>query len=603
MYKKAIFPIFLIFSIVIGSFFIFSTPIAYADSSENIIEYTDTKILSDSSNFGNYAIQDIESLSIEGATVYKVDLEIRKPIMSSNAYSLKFSFLSRNSGSYSYTGDYFYYNCNVNNYFHLNFPFAFRANSSSSSITVSCSNELYGEWALISWYKVDVLLKGDCSIYFGPVAFGGTKDNMTIIPDSSYSQFISKNYTSSDCDFSSFLDMDSNTDFSLNCSNFDLDFSYGVNGFGKYLYNNLLLGNLDFSQTVSDTGWSEWFGFDTALKSGSTTLCSPSFSFFIASESSNCITYGHSSAVIFKSFDFSIYRPVYRTNNTLVFYNYDYLNFFNRINSVKYRLKRKDTYYDIIYNGNLPNSYFVCLYNENTANIIFDEYINLYLTLDNTFSNLNFSHYSNSQTASILKLGFDFNFTYYTSPLVSSNGAFNYNFQKPDYVEARFSLYPFYIPVLELIHNALIWLMFYSLFTSRILAFIHLDEFLGAIFNIFSFSNSSMTILGVNLGNFIWACIAFIIFFKLLQSFMPVVWSQYATVPKSINNDFNRIVLNIKHKDNLKKKKALETVLAQEKAKKTNLKKELTNLNKQSAISKKKKKYNNLYDNLDNLNL
>lgn len=218
-----------------------------------------------------------------------------------------------------------------------------------------------------------------------------------------------------------------------------------------------------------------------------------------------------------------LYRPSYRLNNTLILYNYDYYNgFFSSLSYLEYSLRRGSDIYKIYYgdssptssSSSLPNSTYLCFYNKEVQNVIFDEYITIKCT---TRKHVPFS--VNEENILYINAGFDFNFVQYNQPLVASNGSFNYTFDKPKYVDMKFSLAPFYIPILEIVENAFIFLMFYCPIISDILEFIHLDMFMGGLINVINF------IVGGAVGQFILSCIAFIIFFELLRRFMPVVYS------------------------------------------------------------------------------
>ena len=118
-----------------------------------------------------------------------------------------------------------------------------------------------------------------------------------------------------------------------------------------------------------------------------------------------------------------------------------------------------------------------------------------------------------------ISAGFDFNFVNYSMPLVASNGSYNYLFDKPNYVFAKASLDPFYIPILEWVENAIIFLVWYCPIVSDILALVHLDRFIGGLLIALRF------ILNSNVGTFIIACIGFFVFFATIKVFMPVVYS------------------------------------------------------------------------------
>ena len=227
------------------------------------------------------------------------------------------------------------------------------------------------------------------------------------------------------------------------------------------------------------------------------------------------------------TFSMDIYKPSYRLNNSLIFYCFDYLPFLNNVNAFDCYYRRGSYLYKLMfYDNKIPNSYYSVYFNNELNNIIFDEYISLVFDL----STLDLNQLIIDNTGVYLSFGFDFNFVQYSQPLVASNGSFNYTFDKPKYVDMKFSLAPFYIPVLEMVENAFIFLMFYCPIISDVLELIHLDMFMGGIINVINF------IVGGAVGQFVFSCIAFIIFFELLRRFMPVVYSAKNDIVEMYHN-------------------------------------------------------------------
>lgn len=630
MCKKTIISLALIFSILVGGLFVFLKPTqVYADTvSNNTVVYdTDTTAVGDTSVFGNYAIDSIESLTINGTFVYKTVFTPR------TNYTLTFlDFFVVNN---SYYGNLFILNLahGLDSQFDCNF--AIRCLTSETGLRIQSSSTSYGSINGIGFYYryIHLYANQQYELYFSTLCFSGTYNNLTVAPsiqsNIQTSTTINATYFNkviNSTDLSSFIDMSSSTNFSMNDFSF-MDFvSTNSLKFSNFL-SKFFIVSASLNQTLPSCSFSasqlsafsvlldrSKVSFYCSLYKGSSQVSLFCFDYFLSASSnvqySSSATRTRQKGVYFKDFYFLINRPVYRTNNSLVLYNYDYDNFLSKVSSVTYQLQKNDTKYNIVYNGTLPNSYFILVSNEKINNMIFDKYIYLYFNFKYDLNSVIFD--DSFVSVKDYSFGFDFNFTYYTNPLVTSNGSFNYKFEKPSYVDMPFSLVPFYLPVLEAVENALIFLMFYCPVSSHILAFIHLDEFFGSLFKVFNFSNSSMSVLGVNLGSFLWSCIAFIIFFKLLQSFMPIVWSSVAGTSKNTLSGFGRLKdSNYRYKQRV----ALERRAEHERALKRKLfiskERALREMNdfrekhqsKRNFIKSNKSKMDNLYDNLDNLDL
>lgn len=233
----------------------------------------------------------------------------------------------------------------------------------------------------------------------------------------------------------------------------------------------------------------------------------------------------------YSDFYFYIKKPAYRVNNSLLIYNFDYQDIVSSVDYVRFQLSKDGDYYNVTYNGNLPNSKYIEIFNTSINNITFDEYIFLYLGFDKTFTYSYYGDYSQAESDILyydetsytyslnvpLDFGFDFNFNYYTQPLVTNKGSYkSYRFKKPGYVDMPFSLAPFYIPVLEIAENVMIFLVFYCPLISDVLELIYFDRFFGALLQLFNF------IFGSAIGSFILGCLAFTIFWSLLKGLFPV---------------------------------------------------------------------------------
>lgn len=325
-------------------------------------------------------------------------------------------------------------------------------------------------------------------------------------------------------DNSNFCDFSSSTDTSFNIQNLN-------NTFWGWLF-FLSVGqpyNIEYSYIPSDYIDSFCIIFDTDISY--IDCIKTAIRSDIIKSNYNKFTYDY--YFDFYELNIGLYRPSYRINNTLIIYNFDYYNgLYSNITYLNYVLRRGNDYYNITYGSTdltpsdnpLPNSNYLCFYNKDVQNIIFDEFITI---TAKTRKRINYSIVDN---VLFVSAGFDFNFVQYSQPLVASNGSFNYTFDKPDYVDMKFSLAPFYIPVLEMIENAFIFLMFYCPIISDILEFIHLDMFMGGLINVINF------IIGGAVGQFILSCIAFIVFFELLRRFMPVVYSAKNDIVEMYHN-------------------------------------------------------------------
>lgn len=607
MCKKTIISLALIFSILVGGLFVLLKPTqVYADTvSNNIVVYdTDTTAVGDTSVFGNYAIDSIESLTINGTFVYKTVFTPRT--------NYTFTFLDFFVANNSYYGNLFILNLahGLDSQFDCNF--AIRCLTSETGLCIQSSSTSYGSINGVGFYYRYIRLYANqrYELYFSTLCFSGTYNNLTVAPsiqsNIQTSTTINATYFNkviNSTDLSSFIDMSSSTNFSMNDFSF-MDFvSTNSLKFSNFL-SKFFIVSASLNQTLPSCSFSasqlssfsvlldrSKVSFFCCLYKGSSQVSLFCFDYFLSASSnvqySSSATRTRQKGVYFKDFYFLINRPVYRTNNSLVLYNYDYDNFLSKVSSVTYQLQKNDMKYNIVYNGTLPNSYFILVSNEKINNMIFDKYIYLYFNFKYDLNSVIFD--DSFVSVKDYSFGFDFNFTYYTNPLVTSNGSFNYKFEKPSYVDMPFSLVPFYLPVLEAVENALIFLMFYCPVSRHILIFIHLDEFFGSLFKVFNFSNSSMSVLGVNLGSFLWSCIAFIIFFKLLQSFMPLMWSQTKNTASTL---YHNSQLYVNKREKAKAKMAKKVKIAQEKIYKEDLKRQEARSRKQER--KFMKKYRDL---------
>lgn len=208
---------------------------------------------------------------------------------------------------------------------------------------------------------------------------------------------------------------------------------------------------------------------------------------------------------------FIVDKPTYRVNNALLLYNFDYYNTLYNVNSVVYELSKNGNYYDIVYNGTLPNYKYMYIDNEQINNTIFDRYIFVHFT----FNNNNIINLLENGEYVPYYVGFDFNFAYYVEPLISDSSTFEYDFDKPKYKDTGDI---FNINWLAVVYNIVVFIAFYFPLTALIFNALGLNYFLGGLLNVISF------IFDNPLGNFLLGCLAFIIFFKVLMWFWPIAW-------------------------------------------------------------------------------
>ncbi len=565
--------IFLILTSLVLVFSCLFIPIAANADSGKTYNYTDSEVYTDTSNLGNYAIQDIETLTINGALVFK-------SVFTLSSSSFIFTFLHHNTGTWFHEGNYFYYNVPFSSDKQIDCNFAIRCLTSTTGINYQATTNSFGFVGNTQYYKRNLTLKfnNTFEIFFSSAAFGGTYSDMKFFVEENSDRIFSKNFSSKDYDLHVFNDMNSQTNFTYDnflldflfirsnpyFSNFLFQFQYFA--FGSvgmpYLSSGYTAARLSsFAPALSNF---RFYKNDSYIDLGGADYFQSTSTTSVPLNTKNEISFNYN--FLYKDFYFSVLRPVYRTNNTLIIYNYDYDNLLNNVNGVTYQLQKGSDKYNVIYNGSLPNSTFIYVSNKNINNILFDKYIYFYLSFDDNLVSYNFFDFQNYYSKTF-NMGFDFNFTYYNEPLVTSNGSYNFDFKKPTYVDMRFSLSPFYIPILEAVQNALIFLVFYCPLISDILELIHLNQFFGAIFNIFGFSNGNISILGINLGGFIWACIAFVIFFKLLQTFMPVLWGSGKEVYNDITYNSRRYRAEVKKAE---REKSYEIYKASKEKKKKN---------------------------------
>lgn len=482
-----------------SSRFNFDTPITsdinlygYTASGQ-VIDYDGT-LSSDYSNYGNYAIDSVEFLEVSGVPVYHLVFNV------ANFKNEELLYIYSDYGSSSAS--------NLNSSFN-----SFILNSSNSSQFFSIFGYIEGDYSFnlvsylngqIAQYSINVPNGSNtlAHLYFAPSRFSALSSNSFTF-ESNY--FTNRYYNGVDA----VVDMSSDTNFSFDISvNYDASslnndflnylFDYESGGFLKsFSLNGEDIYNFNFF-TYSNNNWSNRNVPVTNISvGGGNPLDTFTDNIYI----SDCF--------------FFVHKPSYRVDNTLVIYNFDYYNLLYSTDYISYQLQRNGALYNVNYNGSVENTYFIYLSNDNVNNTQFDEYVSVSIGFLNNL--LPFVHTDNNTYT--CDLGFDFNFTYYVQPLVSNNGIYNYTFEKPGYVEMPFSLYPFYIPVLEIVQNAFIFLLFYCPIFSDIVELLNFDMFFGSLLNIFDFITTSA------IGEFVYACLGFLIFWSLLKGLFPALVS------------------------------------------------------------------------------
>lgn len=263
------------------------------------------------------------------------------------------------------------------------------------------------------------------------------------------------------------------------------------------------------------------------------------------------------------NFEILIDMPTYRSQNSLIIYNYDYDSMLAYVNNVTYRLMRDNCYYDIVFSGEIPNYKTLVVENPNIVNRTFSNYV--FLTID--FDIIPFPR------DKIINLGFDFNFGNFIEPfpqITTNNSKQTFerpalptdltprlNFEVTDTIPwFRVGLY---FPVVKYIEYGFIWLLFYCPIIGDCTSFLYtfFNKFL-AIFNI---------VLDLPMGTFILSFIAFILCFNLFSVFLPFASKKVNVTFKNISNNISnkrkenkQFIENIKKQeyrkiDNLKKKK------------------------------------------------
>ncbi len=482
-------------------------------------------------------IESVEQCYISGFLTYKFTLKFN----STTGMSNYFSFYNETQLPVS-QGNYFYFNHRTPNSFptlFYNLNFSVRCLTSETALRLvptgaskTFGNKTYYEHILLCEYLTNTF-----EFIFSGLTFGGTYDNpiLNTPANSNYDYwhyFLINDYISDSLNRA--IDFDSKTNYGFNFSSI-LNGTIGqrinkdfINQF-NYLYDNNSFRSSGF-YTGNITG-SGFYSNNIGFCRGNTSYINNNYlsqvNFHYMPK--NVVFSVNNKSIDFTiySYDFQIHRPTYRLFNNLVIYNFDYLGFLQNLDYLQYQLRRGENYFNVVYKGKVPNSYNLVLTASEIQNSIFDEYVYLYLANLNNPSSYS---YTTTKTSDIsCNLGFDFNFSQYLEPMIATNGTYNFDFKKPEYVQMKFTLVPFYIPFMEFLQNALIWLIFYCPIISDIMSIVHLNEFLGTILNV------TNLLFKYTLGNVLFGLIGFIIFFNIIKSFMPFAYNSGVDIYNNSN--------------------------------------------------------------------
>lgn len=516
-----------------SSKFTFDTPITsdinlygYSNNGQ-VIDYDGT-LSSDYSNYGNYAIDSVEFLEVSGVPVLHFSIDTNKFDSDLLLFQITVSaFIETSEFGNSYLRK-FYFNSPDLSIFPTVFGYSESSvNSSNGPVYVYYSNDR------IPYLNILVRRNfGVFHLFFINGVISSASGNSFILDSNNLSSY--RFYDN----LTSVIDMNSDTNFMLNL-NFDFNFDINniIDAFSDPIINSYGVITGGFLSQLYVGNNSDEFNIFTVYGVSTFNFTLIDFSTYKdVADLSNIYNF------YISDFFFFVHKPSYRVDNTLVIYNFDYYNLLYSADFLSYQLQKDGDLYNVNYNGSVNNLYFIYLSNETVNNTQFDEYVSFSLGFSNNLLSLTQAE-NNIYTCD---LGFDFNFTYYVQPLVSSNGVYNYTFEKPGYVEMPFSLYPFYIPVLEMVQNAFIFLLFYCPIISDIISLLNFDMFFGALLNIFNFVTTSA------IGQFVYACFGFLIFWSILKGLFPVLVSSGRAAYD--NSYFSYMYGNIKDEKKLKRK-------------------------------------------------
>lgn len=338
-----------------------------------------------------------------------------------------------------------------------------------------------------------------------------------------------RNISINDSSLSDYLDMNSATNYQYNFSQFAdvFDYSSGSNcvSFNEFCvkacnskydnefafysgglqnYNNNDLSPFRFCFLTTDGGTLKTTKIDTDYFSYNLHT-----NYYASLNNYTLKEYTVSRKLIIKNFEIKVNRPVYRTENTLVIYNYDYDCAVSSISSVEYALSKNGDTYKAKYTGSVPNSTTIGFVCEELQNRLYDEYIYIYLTFNN-----NQVDFSNTGQFS---LGFDFNFSRFYEPLVIDTSSDFDSYGLPSLNKPN-HWYDFG----GWIDYATKWVFFYNPIVKPV------SKVIGSIFSMLVVCVKFL--VDLPLGGFVLSFIGFMVFYKLLSAFMP------SFSPKSVVN-------------------------------------------------------------------
>lgn len=481
--------------------------------------YYNAELVQDNSSLGNYAITDVEYLNVNGAPLvhYKVTgsgsfitMLIKEPIWD-DFYGICCN-MSKIDNNHNYTN--FAITCSSNTRMVM-------TNREQLDIPVNGS----------TYYLQPIIFYGDATydLYFSyyPLVLG---TNYEVTVDTSVT---SLDYRLIHDNFDPLIDMNSSTSYSFNISDVFGHSPLMQHISRYYTNNNPYTGSVGAEINLNSSCY-----YRNEANSGVTNI--PNCSFYSADFSvfNNFTKVSKSFDYFFDNFFFSVRKPSYRVDNTFFIYNFNYDESLNSFSSLTYQLRKGDDYYNVSYNGTVPNSKYLAFNCDDINNIIFDEYIFVdFKFINNKFNPYDYGFTDENQTFTFT-LGFDMNFVYYTEPLITSNGSYNYSFNKPDYVSAPivFKIAPpkLSLPIMAWAQNIFIFLIFYCPIISDIIELLHFDKFMAGLLRIFQMFIDSQ------IGDFVLGCFAFLILWGILSSLLPKALSSARSIYSNSQFAYNR---------------------------------------------------------------
>lgn len=388
---------------------------------------------------------------------------------------------------------------------------------------------LYGQFRLSSYDKSSTLKSyffvGTCNKILITDLFADNFSYQGYDYFANYDNYVtSRSYQTFSDDLSYYLDMNSETNFNYSFSDFLNAYNYNWGSYTysiiDYIYNVLSCkeGTYIFdSGRLQDFDNNDLKSLNVYFRSSATASTSTSVqneirtnlfyytltTTYYSDFNSDLNKYPEGVTIenklIINDFTVVVNKPVNRTENTLVLYNYDYDCAISSINSVEYALSKDLDIYKAKYTGTLPNSRTIGFSCAELQNRLYDEYIYIYLTFTNNvidFDELSFS------------LGFDFNFSRFYEPLVIQDSIFFQNISFPGLTKPE-HWYQF----AGWIMYGITYVLFYNPIISPVTKF--LFPVISILINVCKF------ILHLPLGQFVLAYVGFMVIIKFIGSFMP----------------------------------------------------------------------------------